>query len=400
MYPSKYIIIPDTNILWNEEKDVVVNEDFSSFWEEYSSKFNFELAVPYVVKGELLFQQATSANNHLKVVTKNIDGLNNIINKNRSFKLTENEIKKYVGIRFDKWLKGLKGTIIKTPVDDINLNKIIELSIWREKPFKKLENDKKEKTRLDDGGFRDAMILESIVKFSQNSQGVSVAFLCNDMALRSAADGRIGDQENFSLHESIDDFVSYAKLLHEDLEKEFVSQILSKARSKFYTRGDENCVWNKYRIGEAISLNFPDKLKPEEGKVSPLSGLFNLGGELSSEWTPSQDFSWSIVRTKFGEKKGDREYHWNTIVKFKRMFEREGIQGMLDFPETPLARALALKGRPEEKIRVRKNLQSEFEVRWKVDVSPKKRFSKLELNEMEFVRQELLPPINRSTDED
>ena len=58
---KEHIVIPDTNILWFKDKSKVVNPDFDSFWDNYAQDSNLHLVIPDVVKGEMLFQQSTSA---------------------------------------------------------------------------------------------------------------------------------------------------------------------------------------------------------------------------------------------------------------------------------------------------------------------------------------------------
>jgi hypothetical protein len=59
--PNPHIVVCDTSILWHEDKARVVNPIFDEFWQKHSQAFPMELVIPDVVRGELLFQQTTSA---------------------------------------------------------------------------------------------------------------------------------------------------------------------------------------------------------------------------------------------------------------------------------------------------------------------------------------------------
>jgi len=55
--PPPFVVVPDTNILWHEDKSHAVNPVFDEFWDRYSEEFQLELTVPEIVAFELLFQQ-------------------------------------------------------------------------------------------------------------------------------------------------------------------------------------------------------------------------------------------------------------------------------------------------------------------------------------------------------
>ena len=50
------MVITDTSAVWHEDKHFVVDPEFDKFWKNYADQFGFELVIPEVVKGELLFQ--------------------------------------------------------------------------------------------------------------------------------------------------------------------------------------------------------------------------------------------------------------------------------------------------------------------------------------------------------
>jgi hypothetical protein len=54
-HPPKHILIPDTNILWYEKKDECISPDSGELWNNYGAKYEIELVIPAVAKGELLY---------------------------------------------------------------------------------------------------------------------------------------------------------------------------------------------------------------------------------------------------------------------------------------------------------------------------------------------------------
>lgn len=44
--PKPHVVIPDTSILWHEDKHHIVTPDFNSFWTSHADKFGLELVIP------------------------------------------------------------------------------------------------------------------------------------------------------------------------------------------------------------------------------------------------------------------------------------------------------------------------------------------------------------------
>ncbi|UCH08250.1 MAG: DUF4935 domain-containing protein, partial [Deltaproteobacteria bacterium] len=175
-----HMVIPDTNILWYEDKRKVVNPEFETFWSSHSSNYILELVITEAVKGELLFQQSSSAIRSMKKATDCMDKISKITGKEYRHKITEAKIKNQVEARFDNWLKGKDGRVEPTPADAIDWERLIQDSIWRNPPFE--FDPKKEKVEK---GFRDALILETVVALCKKERRKhTIAFICDDALLR------------------------------------------------------------------------------------------------------------------------------------------------------------------------------------------------------------------------
>ena len=59
--PKLHVVIPDTSTLWLKDKQHVADPKFDVFWDSYATDFSLEMKIPEVVRGEVLFQQSTSA---------------------------------------------------------------------------------------------------------------------------------------------------------------------------------------------------------------------------------------------------------------------------------------------------------------------------------------------------
>ena len=100
--PLPHVLFIDTNVLWHENKNHPVNPVFDTFWSQYSAAYSIELHVPYVVKGELIFQQATSAMKSLSKAKKNLSTVSEITNHSYNLNIADSAVQKRVEKRMEK----------------------------------------------------------------------------------------------------------------------------------------------------------------------------------------------------------------------------------------------------------------------------------------------------------
>ena len=91
--PSPHLVFADTSTLWHGNKKYVVDPRFDDFWMKYSSRFSLSLAIPEVVRGELLFQQTTAALNRFTKAQSFVEEMAEITNTNYSHRINESRIK-------------------------------------------------------------------------------------------------------------------------------------------------------------------------------------------------------------------------------------------------------------------------------------------------------------------
>lgn len=324
--PPEHILIVDTNILWHEDKSCVVAPSFTEFWETFSGTFPMNLIIPEVVHGELLFQQTTSALKQLERANRCLDNISGITEKKYSHRVNPYRIKSEVAARFEKWLKSNKAEVKITPTESIDWRNVLERSIWRQIPFTEDEkNPKNEK------GFRDIMILEtvdSICKFY--SQDSNIAFICNDFALRTAANEKLGKVESFSTYESLDDFVSFIELTKRNLTNKFVKSILGRASKKFYSSSDNTCLAEKDDFYRKLRKEYESKIENPNSRGDILA-LGILGGSAQYWEHKGREQTW-IAKPQFVELEGEHLYHWLSKVTIVRLYEREstGISALIE----------------------------------------------------------------------
>src|SRR5204863_9201097 len=114
--------------------------------------------------------------------------------------------------------------VAPVPYDKIDWAKLYADAVWRRPPFvfdpKKAETEK---------GFRDALILETVVDVVvTDARNVNLVFICADQLLRRTADQSLSRDDRFSAYENVAGFSSYVKLTREQLDNEFIKQILDR----------------------------------------------------------------------------------------------------------------------------------------------------------------------------
>lgn len=367
-----HIIIPDTTILWQKEKSVVVNDEFLKLWGSNASKLGLELIVPEVVKGELIFQQFNSAIKSFHKAKDSLKELNSVTNSDTTLAINANKIRIDVEKRFDDWLKTLNGKIEKTPLDKINWSLIQSRSIWHELPFKKengkKSNEEKERGRDDDGGFRDLLIAETAFEFAKREKSSQISFITSDQTQYDYVKERCIALNNFSIHNSLDEFISHINLIHENIAKESADQILDLVKHEFFRTTDtSSSFFLESGIPEIINKKYSEYLTlPIE-----ITGISNLLDPMPN-WIPNPNYKWVVGSTSF-VKKEEEKYQWRSIVKYRRQFESKAYSLLTNNVVTSI-----------------KILTSQFEVFWTTDVGRDNKINSSTLDEIKFLDQKFV----------
>jgi hypothetical protein len=315
--PPEHIVTVDTNILWHEDKGFAVNPEFDDFWQRHSSTFPMKLVIPEVVMGELLYQQTTSAIKLLEKVNQDIGSISRITQKQYSHRITPDRVRKQVDERLNGWLVEKKAEVKPTPTDEIDWKSLVQSAIWRELPF--VADPKNPKTEK---GFRDAIILETVSSICRYySADVNIAFICNDYALRTASEMRLGKLPSFSAYESLKDFESFIELTKKNLTERFVKSILSRAREKFYDEKDKECLIYKDGFDRRIRDEFRSKIETPVSYDLYALALYRAG--LDPTWKHVGKEQARVTRPQFERVEGKHTYHWLSKITFVRLYEGE-----------------------------------------------------------------------------
>ena len=388
--PDPHLVIVDTNILWCKDKGPAVNPEFDTFWAEHEELTQLELAVPEVVRGELLFQQTTSGTKSLDKISEGMKEISNVTSANYRQRVTKQQVHNRIITKFDKWLRARKGIVLPIPVERIDWKALCESAIWRKPPF---SFDPKDSDNEKEKGFRDALIHETIISaVTSESRNINIAFICNDFLLRDTTAKKLSTNKRFTCYENLAAFGTFLKLTREKLTEQFIRNIVAMAAVKFYSPDDPDCMWWKSNIHSKLTAN-PEHFHPPEDDSSMTSwatpqnpgfGTAGLGlphamialPPVVAFWVLEDAGVWKISNTEFQSLSGSRTYHWKTPITISQVYIKRG--------------ALAVAGSGDE----RRTLSVHFEVLWHANVKDDARFHDIDLDEVRFISRNILPLLS------
>jgi len=319
-----HVLHVDTNVLWHEDKQYAVNPDFDVFWQNYSADYSIELHVPYVVRGELLFQQTASAMKALRKAKEEITVLSTVTNHPYKLSIADKTVHNRVARKLDKWISGKKAIIDDIPYSDINFSVVVNNSIWRRPPFEFNAN----KPHIEKG-FRDAMIIETIHNSCANdTRSVTKVVISNDHLFLETIKSRLSAVKQMLFFNSLDEYISHLKLLTDRMTNEFAQSILKKASEKFFTVSDSNSLVFKEQILDKLRSDYSAYFdKPQ--KVDPYYVNIPSLGKFDS-WRPLTQERWFISPTQYDTSDGNLLYTWKTTVQFACLYRRESSFGKFE----------------------------------------------------------------------
>lgn len=367
--PSQHLVIVDTNLLWDRDKRLPVSPAFDAFWSKNSPLIPMTLHVPEVVLGELQFQQTTSALKALTTINDTYAELAGITGSRYSHKCNESTIKTQVRSKLDRWVTARGAQLVPTPITQIDWAAIVDAAVWRKSPFTFDPKDQK-----NEKGFRDAVILETVVHACKNAgSDKMVIFVCNDYLLRTASESRLTASKKFLAFESLTDFESYINLTQQELTNAFVKSIQSHARAKFYSKNDPRCIYIKHDLGNKIQADFAADLEFLDHSNGALNLQAQAIGSVSPGTKPVRQ-TFLIKSTQFAKLEGTREFHWISRIDLVRVYVLQQQEGLIVSAMPPAKRIQVVS----------------FNVKWKANVKADGRFHDIEIEELEMKETQVL----------
>lgn len=355
-------ILVDTNVLWSADKSVVVSPALEAFIQCHKATIRIKAIIPEVVRGELLFQQVTSACKQLEKAQDALESLSNITLKQVNIRITADEIATLVASRFDAWAKANRISVLPTPIDHIDWQAVIEDSIWRNPPFTlgASRDDDTEK------GFRDSMIVETVSSFSETvADEAIIAVVSSDALVIDAVESRVGDDARVVCFSDLSELDSHVRLTIHQHSSGFAEQLQTKAAKKFFNFGyyDDSLLFTA-NIRDRITREF------EEYLGSPLSApgaQRNLKLGMNDKLTHTADGTWTVHRPRFVKVDAPNTYFWKSLIKTSALFYLN--PGMFSMSEASYY-----------------IIETDIDVVWSANISANGRFSKLSVDSLEFVK--------------
>ncbi len=289
------VVAVDSTALFSADKGPAVHPDFDRAWAEHQSIAKLQLVVPEIVRGEIVFQHTHRAVKAWQSVRQQAAELEKITGLLFPVSGSEEEFRKAVEAKFDRWASEKGARIAPTPYAKISWPDVCEAAVWRRPPFTR--DPAKEK------GFRDALILESIAEhFRSEDPNCDLVWISEDTLLRETAKSRFQSDSRVRCFEDMTSYFSLLKLTKERLDKDFISIVLERAKTGFYSAGSSQSVFHS-AVSLAKAKFKPDEMVPPPGPFSFVGagtptgpGRWAVGSQ--HLWTPvSQNLSppWSRV---------------------------------------------------------------------------------------------------------
>ncbi|MDO9464869.1 MAG: PIN domain-containing protein [bacterium] len=367
-FSDTHVVILDTNILRAKNECELTSPYFDTFWNKYIVDFQFELKLPEVVVGEILYQQFSHGVSALKTISGHFAKINELTKKNYSYRLTKERIKSSLKNNFKIWLEKKGGEILPTPLDNIDWKDIVNRAIWRLPPF---DNDPKKAEK----GFRDSMILETIRSYLETAiKNYPIVFICKDKLLRDTAEREFRDITKITVYEDYEDFESYLKLIRKHLEDKFIKSIMKKATHKFFTQKREDCLYHKENIRRKIVEKYDEYFTKVRLSEKPSESPLTLALLSSSpeKWNKVSQGTFWISNAQFIDSDTNKSYRWSSNIAYVEQYIKQSLTEL---------------GFAQYKILVLR-----FEVEWRARVSNTARFSDLQYIGVRMTENSLFHP--------
>lgn len=351
--PPPHTVVVDTNALWHEDKTFVVAPRFGEVWGELSALADLTLVIPEIVRAELVFQQTTSAVKSVEKATEQIDRLRAITGQRYGELPTPGKVRKLVEARFDRWVDEVRAVVVPTPISLVDWRRVVDAAVWRLPPF---TFDSKDPSR--EKGFRDALILETLVAAIEDGVTPVSAFVCSDGLLRATAAERLKDDSGFGVYDSVEALGSHLRLLKEHLTEQYVKSLVSTAEVYFFVSSSPETLFYSAGVKELVMIKHAREFEVDE----PFAGLFHhLSSDRPEPWKQAGGQRVRVSKPQFLEIQEPNVFVWRTPVTFVRAFHRS-------VPVNSIARAF---GPAEHRV-----LIVQVAVDWEATVDAKGRHSK------------------------
>jgi hypothetical protein len=297
-----YSVIPDSNSLFTNKPQQIVSPGFEAEWNNCRKFGKGRIEVPAIVVGEILFQKFSTVRQSLENLSKNMATVKDCTGLECSPAPDLSTLKQALVARFAEWLKSVGGVEIPTPDTKIDWKSVVEDAIWRNPPF--IENPDSEK------GFRDRLVMETVLHLYETKHVDHIAFICGDQILTEATNTKIGKTDRFTVYKSLGLFRSKIELMSKQLEEAFVNTMLINAGKQFYDQSNESGLFYQFEVQKRIETEQQKHLA-----LPPPKNYFEA--IVAVGWEPLPESKRVVVgETSLNSVTGENSYRWKTRINY------------------------------------------------------------------------------------
>lgn len=396
----KVNIVFDSSVLY-PNSDAIVSSDFENFFQEFSKKCDLNIYIPDVVKGELCYQKFSSASDKLERAKELLSNIARTLDRQRKIPYKTEELRTLVEKRFDVWAKKKKVILLETPLDKISLKELQEKSIWRIPPFEDVKRGFEQcKGCRAEKGFRDALILFSVLELVKKNIRNNFYFICGDKLFLITIKKHI-KSKRLILLEAIEELSSRLRLSLEKDNERWINRISNRARDVFINRA-----WKELNIREEIIKRHSERFEIPS-TTSEIEFLTSIGSNVQmpdflssnqykSIYDPKHvqiyDPSWIKPQNIYGLSYAPSETKYIPLDEGKFYLDKPSFQKVED-NNIYIWKSRVSHHREYRDPRITASLfpkiyKVHFNVVWSAKVTRNERFYNIKLLDVEFVDEE------------
>lgn len=316
IFPT-HIIVPDTNVLRAEPAGEIVSQKFCDRLKSLREAHQVKLYVPSIVRSEIVFQKLRVASDELAKGRNALSTVARMTGLTFPHLISEEKLREAIFMKFDEWLVSVDGKRVETPISEIDWQRTIELSVWREPPFDPPET-KKEK------GFRDLLVLETACSIIRQHENANVWLLTGDERLKTAFVTR---ERQSSVCADIEALEGHLALIKTQKSEVYVQQLMNAA-NEMWDKNHEGSLYADLAVEESVKTEYAATLRNPSilikssfpvGRPFPLSILQQPRGDLSPVGEPTVQVM-EVRSTKVTA----NLFYWCTTIKYMQLYHPVG----------------------------------------------------------------------------
>ena len=236
-------VVFDTNIIRTKNDMELVPKSVSERLAKFRDINGVSVCIPRMVLEEYFFHRMRFLEQAWQRLEKEQRTISVMTNVNMPKSASLRSLKMAFYRRFAQWCNFHAVKRIRVPINEINWRGVIKNSVNRLAPFSPYDPE-----NSIEKGFRDAIILETILHLAKGGVFKKVHFLSGDALLRDTVMAR-KEGSNINVYKNLEEYWSYIELEHSNFSKELSNVVLEISKNSFFARAMRS-VYTTERISE------------------------------------------------------------------------------------------------------------------------------------------------------